>query len=145
MHTRPVSEVLQNRTFITATLQTPVSVAAEMMKIHHVSAILVINDEEMLVGICTDHDIVTHVVAARLDPELIGMAAIMTRHPQTIDADKPFGHALHMMYEGGFHHIPVVNSIGRPVGILSAHDALTYEAMQFELELVRREEIMVIL
>ena len=48
------------------------------------------------------------------------------------------------MYEGGFRHIPVVDD-GHPVGILSAKDALGLDALQFESELVRREEIAVIL
>jgi CBS domain-containing protein len=49
------------------------------------------------------------------------------------------------MYEGGFRHVPVVDAAGHPVGLISARDALGLDAMQFEEELVRREEIAVIL
>jgi hypothetical protein len=31
----------------------------------------------------------------------------MTRDPQSIQPDKAFGHAMLMMYEGGFRHVPV--------------------------------------
>lgn len=41
-------------------------------------------------------------------------------------------------------NVPIVEH-GRPVGILSAKDALSLDALQFEVELVRREEITVIL
>ena len=69
----------------------------------------------------------------------------MTRDVRTIHRDKPFGHALHLMYEGGFRHIPVVDDTGHPVGLLAAHDALDLDGLQMEQELVRREEITVIL
>lgn len=50
-----------------------------------------------------------------------------------------------MMYDGGFRHVPVVDRSGRPVGLLSARDALALDAEAFSTELVRREEITVIL
>ena len=28
----------------------------------------------------------------------------------------PFGHALHLMFEGGFRHVPVLNQAGRCLG-----------------------------
>jgi CBS domain-containing protein len=57
----------------------------------------------------------------------------------------PFGHALHLMYEGGFRHVPVVDIAGRPVGLLSAREALSSDALEFGRDLERREEITVIL
>ena len=64
----------------------------------------------------------------------------MTPHPQTIAPDQPFGHALHMMYEGGFRHVPVVEN-GTPVGIVSSRDALGPELGEFVAELGDRERI----
>ena len=64
----------------------------------------------------------------------------MTKKPRTIDPDRPIGHALHMMYEGGFRHVPVVEN-GRPVGMVSARDALGPELAEFQSELADREHI----
>jgi hypothetical protein len=41
--------------------------------------------------------------------------------------------------------LPVVDSRDHPVGLLAAHDALDADGLQMEQELVRREEISVIL
>ena len=49
------------------------------------------------------------------------------------------------MYEGGYRHIPVVDRNRRPLGVVSARDALALDALDFGAELVRREEITVIL
>ena len=55
----------------------------------------------------------------------------MIRDVRTIHRDKPFGHALHLMYEGGFRHIPVVDDTGHPVGLLAAHDALDLDGFRW--------------
>jgi CBS domain-containing protein len=145
MPNRPVGDVIQNQDFVCVPGDTTVRRVAELMKSHHTSAVLVTDvHDKTLRGICTERDVVFDVVAAGLDPERVQAEAIMTVDPQTISSDRPFGHALHLMYEGGFRHVPVLEN-GRPVGMLTAKDALGSEALQFEMELIRREEITVIL
>lgn len=145
MPTRPVHVVIKGQDCVTVSGETHVRRVAELMKHHHTSAVLVTDPHRNhLLGICTERDIVFGVVAAKKDPETLAVKAIMTTNPQCISPDKPFGHALHMMFEGGFRHVPVVEG-GRPVGILSAKDALGSDALQFEAELIQREEITVIL
>jgi len=108
------------------------------------SAVLVMEDGA-LVGICTERDIVVRAIAAGCIPAMTCVTTIMTSDVQIIHRDKPFGYALHLMYEGGFRHIPVVDDTGHPLGLLAAHDALDLDGLQMEQELVRREEITVIL
>ena len=107
MPTRPVSEVIANKSFATAPVNATVREAARIMKECHSSAVLIV-DKAVLAGICTERDIIFNVVATDQDPDQTKVGAIMTRKVQTIGPDKPFGHALHLMYEGGFRHIPVV-------------------------------------
>lgn len=142
---RPISQVIADRKFVSVTTASNVREVARLMKKHHTCAVLVIDRREDLVGICTERDVVLNVVAACRDPARVKVTDIMTRDPQSISASKPFGHALHMMYEGGFHHVPVVDAHHHPVGILSARDALAVDAVEFEHELIQREEIAVIL
>lgn len=145
MPTRPVSDVVRNRRFAAVTSRSSVRAAAQLMKKLHTNAVLVIDRQEVLEGICTERDIVVHVVAEQLDPDHTPVSAIMTRQPQTIHADRPFGHALHLMFEGGFHHVPVVDDAGHPLGVLSPHDVLDLDAAEFARELVQRQDISVIL
>lgn len=144
MPNRLVSEVIKGRPFPTTVSGTTVREAAIIMKEWHSSAILIV-DKGVLTGICTERDIVFRVVANNCDPANTAVSTIMTRNIQTVSLDKPFGHALHIMYEGGFRHIPVVDDAGHPVGLLAAHDALDMDGLQMERDLVRREEITVIL
>ena len=145
MSQRLVSEVIRNKTFVAVPPSTTVREAAHLMKAKHISAVLVVDRHHMLRGICTERDLVVHVLAADVDPVTTKVADVMTHDPVTITPDKPFCHALHRMYEGGFRHVPVVDEAGHPLGMLAARDALQMDAVELEEELVRREEITVIL
>jgi len=113
------------------------------MKRSRVGAIMVVEGGR-LAGIFTERDALFRVVADGRDPRTTRLAEVMTRNLQTIGPDKPLGHALHMMYEGGFRHVPVVEN-GVPIGMVSARDALGPELLDFEAELVQREHIREIL
>lgn len=142
---RLVSEVIEGQKCLTVSARTSVRQAAQFMKAHHVSALLVVGATKMLIGICTERDLVFDVIADGLDPDQTSVSVVMTPNPLALTADKPFGHALHMMYEGGFRHVPVVDDMGKPIGMLSARDALASDALSFDADLIRREEITVAL
>ena len=146
MPNRPISQVIQeqDKGFVVVPVGTSVRNVAWLMKEKHATAVLVVRDDH-LAGICSERDIVLGVVAEDQNPDQIAVDEIMTSRPTTILAHKPFGHALHLMYEGGFHHLPVVNDEGVPVGLLCTRDALSIDAVRFSEELVRREEIAIIL
>jgi len=140
---RTIRDLIGNQTILTASAETNVNEAAGLMKRTNVGAIMVV-ESGRLVGIFTERDALFRVIAEGREPHATRIAEVMTRNPQTIDPDKPLGHALHMMYEGGFRHVPVVEN-GRPLGIVSARDALGPELDAFESELVQREHIREIL
>jgi CBS domain-containing protein len=99
-----------------------------------------ITEGDRIAGIFTERDALVRVLAKAVDPETTRVDAVMTPNPQTVEADVPVGHALHLMYEGGFRHVPVVED-GRPVGMISARDALGPELAAFEDELQQRVAI----
>ncbi len=115
-----------------------VSEAARLMREKRVGAVAVV-EEGKLIGIFTERDALFRIVAEGRDPQTVRLAEVMTRNPQTIHPDKPFADALHIMYEGGFRHVPVVED-GRPIGIISARDALGPELEDFVYELLRQEQ-----
>jgi CBS domain-containing protein len=144
MSHRLIRDVIAGQRMVSATPQTTVSDAARLMKQVNVGAIIVIGDAGHLAGIFTERDTLFRVVAEGRDPQSTRLGDVMTRHPQTVHPDKPLGHALHMMYEGGFRHVPVVEN-DRPIGMVSARDALGPELNDFESELEQRRHIREIL
>ena len=140
---RPIRTIIENQKILTAPSSTTVSDAACMMKQSKTGAILVC-DNERLVGVFTERDALFRVTAEDCDPKTTSLADVMTPDPQTIHPDKPLGHALHIMYEGGFRNVPVVEN-GQPIGMVSARDALGSELKTFVSEMDQREHIAEIL
>lgn len=143
MPQRPVSDLIAKQTIVTAEESLPVAKAAALMRDAEVGALLVVKGGK-LAGIFTERDALYRVTAAGLDPARTRLAEVMTADPESIAADRPFGHALHLMHERGFRHVPVVDN-GRPVGMVSARDALGLELKEFEAELQDRDRITEIL
>jgi len=146
MPNRPAIKIIQNRHFLTTTPEKSVCAVAAHMRDNNEGVVLVVAAEDgKLLGICTERDLAFKVLAAGLDATSTPVGSVMTANPQTIHPEKPFGHALHLMYEGGYRHMPVVDDAGAVVGLLSAQDALALDGALLEQELVRREEITVVL
>ena len=138
MSGRTVRSIIEGQEVITAPTSMPVGEAARLMKSHNVGAILVV-EGDLLVGVFTERDALFRVVAEGRDANTIQLGAVMTRNPRTIEADSLFTLALQMMYEGGFRNVPVVEN-GRPVGLVSARDALGPELKDFVFEMLRQEQ-----
>ncbi len=144
MPNRTLRQVVDGQTPISALADTTVRAAAVAMANKKVGAILVVDDEGLLTGLFTERDVLNRVVAKGLDPDKTPLSAVMTENLLTATPDKPLAHALHMMFEGGFRHVPVVEN-GKPVGMVSARNALGLEICQFEKELKERDHIAEIL
>ena len=140
MPQRPIRSLIAKQKILTATAEITVAEAARLMKKKNVAAVMVVKDGGQLSGIFTERDAVFRVLAEGRDPRTTRLADVMTPHPQTIAPDKPVGHALLMMHEAGFRHVPVVEN-GKPVGMVSARDALGPELQEFESEVQRRTRI----
>ena len=136
---RSVRDVIANQRPLTAPGNTTIVAAARLMKKHGTGALMIVEDGH-LAGIFTERDAVFRVLAESRDPRTTRVADIMTPKPKTIGPDKAVGHALLMMYDGGFHHVPVVER-GKPLGMISARDALGPELQEFQGELLQREHI----
>ena len=136
---RAVRAIIEDQRPVTAAADMTVASASRLMKQRRVGAILVL-DKGRLAGIFTERDALFRVIAEGRSPEATKLADVMTPNPRTIAPDRPFGHALHLMYEGEFRHVPVVEN-GRPLGIVSARDALGPDLKQFVSELDKRAHI----
>ena len=140
MPQRPIRSIIAKQKILTATAEITVAEAARLMKKKSLGSVMVVKDNGRLAGIFTERDAVFRVLAEGRDPKTTRLSDVMTPQPQTITPEKPFGHALLMMYESGFRHVPVVED-GKPVGMVSARDVLGPELQEFESELQRRTRI----
>ncbi|KAF7834112.1 CBS domain-containing protein CBSCBSPB3-like [Senna tora] len=101
----------ENAKVAITTVADPVYVAAKKMRELHVNSALIVAGNKIL-GILTSKDILLRVVAQNLSPELTLVEKVMTPNPQCASLDTTIIEALHMMHEGKFLHLPVLDKDG---------------------------------
>ncbi len=118
-----VSDVMSTNLVTARPNETIVNVARKMAE-NDVGSVIIVDEKGTLLGIITEKDIVTRVVARGLDPRNTYAEEIMTRNPITIYEDATLAAAAEYMYEKKIGHLPVVNSEGRLVGIVARSDII---------------------
>ncbi|KQT10140.1 CBS domain-containing protein [Ramlibacter sp. Leaf400] len=100
--------------------------AACMMTRASCGSVLVMEPPDKLLGILTERDLMTRVLARALDPAHTPVREVMTPQPICVRPELPVSEAVLIMLERGFRHLPVVGG-GRILGVFSARDALPRE------------------
>jgi len=118
---------------VTTAPETSIADCAALMAGHQVSCLPIVKDRQ-LVGIVTDRDLRSRVLARGVDPGT-AVAAIMTREPLSARTDSQIDDALVEMMRLGIHHLPVKAEDGL-TGVVSAGDLLRLQAPH-PLRLVR--------
>ena len=136
MALRSLRSIVAGQPPATAEKSATVLEAALLMKAQGKGALLVV-DGTRLIGIFTERDALLRVIAARLDPSTTRLADVMTAHPQTMSPDEPFLKALRLMHSRGYRHVPVVDH-GRPIGVVSARDALDDDLYELRVDMAQR-------
>ena len=90
---------------------------AERMNAKNVGAVAV-KDFGKLIGILTERDLLK-AMAARVHSSEARVREWMTSDPITAAADMDVGAAARVMLEHGFRHLPVLDSDGQVIGVVS--------------------------
>jgi CBS domain-containing protein len=94
---------------------------ARTMAERNVGSIPVVDNTDHMVpiGIITDRDIVTRVIAPALDPCLVRVDQCMSLEVRTVLGNAPVPDAVSLMQRHDLRRLPVVDDTGRLVGIIS--------------------------
>jgi CBS domain-containing protein len=108
--------------------------AARLMRDGHIGS-LPITDNEQLVGMITDRDIATRVVAEAADPQTTSVEDVYSRDLISVGPDEDLEEALQLMARHQVRRLPVVEN-GRLVGIVAQADIALSENEKRTGELV---------
>lgn len=124
---RLVSKSLAARHFANLLPTATVWEAAGVMTRAACSSVLILDASGKMLGILTERDLVTRVVAKALDPRTASVSDVMTRNPHVVRPHTTVSQAVLIMIERGFRHLPVVAADGTLIGVFEARDALPRE------------------
>jgi CBS domain-containing protein len=105
----------------------PVTRAAEMMRTHDVGSLPVVEtiDSRRVIGIVTDRDVVTKVVASNRNVASATVNDAMTKNPAVCREDDDLERAMSLMADHQVRRMPVVDASGRLSGIIAQADVAT--------------------
>ncbi|HEX5959909.1 MAG TPA: CBS domain-containing protein [Rhodanobacteraceae bacterium] len=104
----------------------PVLDAARAIGQNRIGAV-VVQDKGRVVGILTDRDLATRVLALQRDPAATKIADVMTTSPSTLTPANRVSDAIRLMQDRNVRRIPLVEN-GRVVGMVTLDDLLLDEA-----------------
>lgn len=116
--TYKVSQIASTKILVIKPYDT-IKTAASAMKENNVGSLVVIDDEDRIVGIITERDIIR--AAANNDLES-KVEKYMSRDVKGVTEDVQPSDALNIMLENGFRHLPIVKKDGKLYGIVSIRD-----------------------
>jgi CBS domain-containing protein len=85
------------------------------------------------VGIFSERDLMSRVVAEGLDPRTTLVEEVMTRDPLTVSPCESMENCMLLMRRHGFRHLPVCDG-GRLVAVVSLRDILLHDLTEKDHE-----------
>ncbi|MCB0194773.1 MAG: cyclic nucleotide-binding/CBS domain-containing protein [Anaerolineae bacterium] len=131
--TSPV-RALMVHSLVSVTPDTTVLATTQRMRESRVSCVIVESEPP---GIVTDRDLRNRVLAQGLSTD-IEISQVMTQPVKSVAADTPLYSTLLLLFEEGFHHLPVTEH-GDIVGLITTTDLLRHQA-QSPFYLLKRLE-----
>lgn len=96
--------------------------AVRVMNLHKIGSVVVMQAGR-LIGIFTERDVLTRVVASGRAPEFTSMVNVMTRDPLTVTPNATVEEVMTLFTERRCRHIPVVDEMdGSVTGLISMGD-----------------------
>jgi CBS domain-containing protein len=108
-----------------------VLLAAKKLRSQGIGCLLVVDPDGKLVGVLSERDIVSKVVAESADTNLVDVAQVMTADVISCCPDTPCQQAEKIMDENNIRHLPVVR-YAKPIGMISTRDVLHHRLDQAE-------------
>lgn len=100
--------------------------AVEKMAQKNYGAIIVVDDDDMPVGIVSERDLMKRMLARGLDPKKTKVSDIMTENLYVAKEDDNLLEWLRLMSNERFRHLPVVDSEGKVLCMMSQGDFVSY-------------------
>ncbi len=127
MSERTIFQAMPRRHVLSLGPNASVHEAACVMTRANCGSVLVIDQGSRLLGIVTERDLMTRVLAKALDPNSTPVSKIMTPNPQCVRPELKVADAVLIMIERGFRHLPVMADNGRILGVFSVREAMPRE------------------
>jgi CBS domain-containing protein len=127
MSERTVFQAMSRRHVVNVGPGAMVFEAACVMTSANCGSVLIIDTASTMLGILTERDLMTRVLAKAIDPAKTPVTKVMTPNPMCVRPETKVADAVVIMIERGFRHLPIVAEGGKILGVFSVRDAMPRE------------------
>jgi CBS domain-containing protein len=126
-----IQSISQNHVLTVPTGASSYEAACAMTKAR-CGSVLIVDAAGALLGILTERDLMTKIVAKLRNPETTPVSDIMTINPHFVGPDTSVSDAVLIMKRHNFRHLPVISSAAKILGVFSIRDAMARELVEAE-------------
>jgi CBS domain-containing protein len=127
-----ISDLISNQeTYATEANQTVCEVVKAMVS-RNIGAVPLLRDG-LLVGIFSERDLMSRVVAEGLDPRATRVEQVMTKDPLTVSPTESLENCMVLMRHHGFRHLPICEG-RRLIAVVSLRDVLLHGLTERDYE-----------
>ncbi len=127
-----IHEFIEGRSTFTCLEAQTVGEVSRYMSERKIGAVAVVRGKQ-LVGIFSERDVMTRVVAQGRDPWKTKVGDVMTHNPWVVPPNETVENCLVLMKQRGFRHLPVCEGEDL-IGMISLRDLLAHEVEEKEEE-----------
>ncbi len=106
--------------------------ATQLMNQHRIGSVCVVDENSKLIGVFSERDVLTRIVASERDPKNTLVGEVMTAAPTTCDNMIELDDVAEMMRDRRVRHIPVIDDCGKVQGMISIGDLNAFRVSQQE-------------
>ena len=124
------------RPIVTIDISCSTNEAIDLLLAHKIGAAPVV-ENGTLCGIFSERDVLNKILNKQVgDLDVIGVKEFMIAAPQTAQQEDTLNIAILYMAQGGYRHLPIVDSENRPIGMVSIRDVISYLVEEFPQEVL---------
>lgn len=132
-----VADILMSKdnNVVCVTAETTVLRATQLMNEHRIGSVCVIDSAGLLIGVFSERDVLTRVVAVERTPHQTLVGEVMTANPCTCEVDTDVDDVSELMRDRRVRHVPVLDSMGHLKGMISIGDINALRVSQQDMQI----------
>lgn len=127
-----IADLVKGREILSVTSGQVVIEAVKYMVQHHIGAVPVLRNGDM-VGIFSERDLMVRMVAEGRDATTTLVDAVMTSDPLSVSPQTSFEECMILMKAHGFRHLPICEN-RKLMGVISLRDLLLHDVEEKDVE-----------
>jgi len=105
-----------------------------------IGSVLIVDENDRIAGIITERDIIYVASRGLFKKDDIKAESVMSKNVVTVSEESSIYEAIDKMRAHNIRHLPVIDSQGKPVGVISLRDLIDFSVSLLKILMLPEEE-----